>query len=166
MTTKHISKKRVIIYVLIAVLIPLTVFIALFGNPIVLKNNYNFGQSVLALEVDSIALNELTSFTWDTVYIFTPYMPRRDMEEIIGFRSRHITPTFCEGAMQLIFVRGNRVVCSIVGYREGFHVFFYTARGENYSKIKYEDNAVFSVERRMVRIVDTYIPMIILLHGE
>ena len=159
------TKKKLIIYAIAAFLLSVATFIVLFGNPFILKNNHDFGQSVRALDVDSITLNELTSFEWDAVYTFPPYMPRQYMEEIIGFSSRYIKQTTSEGST---FVRENRVVCSIVGFPEGYSVFFSTVRGENYSKIKYTDNAVFSVKHRndMITATGTYIPIVILSHTE
>ena len=160
--------KKPIIFAAITVSLLAAAFVVLFGNPVILKNNRDFGRSVRALNVDSVTLNELTSFEWDAVYTFPLYMPRQQMEEIIGFRSRYIQQTYSESAMQLIFVRGNRVVCAVIGFPDGYMVFFSTASGKNYSKIRYSDNAVFSVEHRDVWIVatNTYIPMVILSHTE
>jgi len=141
------KKKRLTILIIGAVLLS-AIILALFGNPFILKKRYDFGQSVKSIDAESITLNELAPFEWDAVYTFAPYMPKQEMEKILGFKSNHIRETVSEGMVQLIFVKGNRVVCDIQGYSDnlGYSVFFSIREG-SYSQINYEDSAVFSVER-------------------
>ena len=122
--------------------------LAIFGNPILLKNRYDFGNAVKSLTADTITLQEITPFAWDVVYSFTPYTPKREIERVIGFKSNSITETVSEGMVQLIFVRGNKVVCNIQGYSSdlGYRISLWTG-AESSCQARYEENVSFSVEQ-------------------
>lgn len=143
----HLKKKRRTT-VIGAIFLLGVVFFVLVGNPIILKNKYNLGQSIKAISTKGITLNEIVPFEWNKVYTFDPYTTKQEIERIIGFQSNNISETVSEGMTQLIFVKGNRIVCDICGYSDnlGYSVSFSTNNG-SYSIIKYEDNATFSVER-------------------
>jgi hypothetical protein len=143
-----VKKRRLIIITIIsAVLFVCIMFLVIFGNPIILKNRYDFGHAVKNLSTETITLNEITSFEWDIVYSFAPYTPKQEMEKIIGFKSNYITETVSEGMLQLIFVKDNKVVCNILGYSSnlGYSISLWTG-AEDYCQIRYEDDISFSVE--------------------
>ena len=141
-------KKRSLIIILCAALFVCLVLLAFFGNPIVLKNGYDFGQAVKNINAQTIELNDITTFEWDMVYSFTPYTSKQEMENVIGFKSSHITETMSEGMVQLIFVKGNKVVCCIQGYNSnlGYDISLWGA--ESHCQISYADDISFSVERK------------------
>ena len=138
--------KRKGIIMIGAVLFACVIFFSIFGNPLILKNGYDFGRAVKAIKAETVTLNEITPFEWETVYSFAPYASKQEMESIIGFKSNHITETVSEGMVQLIFVKGSRVVCSIRGYSSnlGYGVSLWSG-GESHCQIRRGDNVAFSV---------------------
>jgi hypothetical protein len=142
-------KKRKIVIIVSSIIFVCAMFLFIFGNPIVLKNRYNFGQAVKNISTETITLNEITPFEWGTVYSFAPYTPKREMENIIGFNSNYITETLNEGMVQLIFVKGNKVVCNIQGYTSelGYNISIWTG-AESYCQVRYEEAISFSFEHK------------------
>ena len=142
-------KKRKVIIIASAVLFVCIVFFGVFGNPIVLKNRYDFGQAIKIIGSETITLSEITPFEWDNVYSFSPYTSKQEMENIIGFQSNNITQTVSEGMVQLLFVKGDKVVCDIVGYSSnlGYSISLWTDDEKNYCQIRRKDNIAFSVKR-------------------
>ena len=67
---------------------------------------------------EEVTLNDIIPFSWDTVYTFAPYTRKQSIEERIGFSSDAIANTVNEGMIQLIFVKGAKVVSSICGYSD------------------------------------------------
>lgn len=96
---------------------------AIFGiwNPVE-RSGRQFGAKMKELSAmtagKEMNLTDVTPFAWESVYTFDPYMTRKEMEEILGFKSRHLKETVSEGMQQLVFVNGNEVVCCICGYRD------------------------------------------------
>ncbi len=89
----------------------------------------------------TISLNELTPFQWEKVYFFSPYTPKEEIFKTIGFKVHGISETYNEGMMNIIFIHKNKVVCTISGYGNTFHM--------NSSKkvLFYEDKPRFIVTR-------------------
>ena len=86
-------------------------------------------------------LNEVVPFDWDIVYTFQPYTPKENIEEIIGFKSSSIKENnINEGMVHLLFVKGEKVVASILGYSTnlGYRLDFP-------SKVTFVENAQFKV---------------------
>ena len=112
------------------------------GNPIVLINNKKLGNSIKSIQSDNIKLNEVVPFDWDVVYTFEPYASKERIEEIVGFKSSAIKENnINEGMVHLLFVKGKKVVASILGYNTnlGYHLDFP-------SKVTFEENAQFNVK--------------------
>lgn len=130
-------KKKVYVILLIIII---SIY-CIFGNPVVQYNNYRLNQSVRKISETEVVLNEVVPFQWDTVYTFTPYTSREEIEEIIGFKSNAIKETVNEGMVQLVFVREDAVVCSICGYADslGYLIDFD-------DKVEFEDNTVFEID--------------------
>ena len=111
------------------------------GNPVVLINNYKLENSIKSIQSDNIKLNEVVPFDWDIVYTFEPYTPKENIEEIIGFKSSSIKENnINEGMVHLLFVKGEKVVASILGYSTnlGYRLDFP-------SKVTFVENAQFKV---------------------
>lgn len=111
------------------------------GNPIVLINNKKLENSIKAIRSDTIKLNEVVPFDWDIVYTFEPYVSKESIEEIIGFKSSNIKENnINEGMVHLLFVKGEKVVASILGYSTnlGYRLDFPL-------KITFSENAQFNV---------------------
>ncbi len=123
----------------------------IFGNPLVILNNHRLQREVTAVSSEHVLLNEVVPFKWDTLYSFEPYASEDQIEEIIGFKSRSIKETVSEGMVQLLFVRDNKVVSSVLGYESalGYSINFT-------GKIKYIDNTVFSAERNADMVILTH----------
>ena len=130
-----------------------------------IHNGKNIGQAIKTIAnttgLEAITLNEIVPFEWEAVYSFSPYTPKQEMENIIGFKSKHITETVSEGMTQLIFVMGNKVVCNICGYSDnlGYSISLWSGdERENYARVRYEDNVIFSVERKENVVVLSRLP--------
>ena len=132
-------KKKV--WIIIAVIIvTLTISYCIIGNPFILYNNYRLKQSIHTISKAEVTLNEIVPFEWDTVYTFSPYTARSEIEEIIGFKSNAIKETVNEGMVQLLFVNGKTVSGSVCGYAQnlGYSIDFT-------DKVEFEKNSVFEV---------------------
>jgi hypothetical protein len=125
------------------------ILLLLFGNPIITKKENDFGKTIKAISAKTVAFNDIVPFEWDKVYTFDPYTTEQEIEEIIGFESNDITETVSEGMTQLLFIKGNKVVCDICGYSDnlGYNVSFLFNDNAPFQMIEHEDNVFFSVER-------------------
>ena len=121
-------------------------------------NNAIFSEAVKAVSDDIVTLNELVAFEWDIAYTFKPNTPKKTIEKTIGVSSRYIKETYNESQTQLIFIKDNRVVCSIWGYGNnlGYWIFFRGYDGDCLT-IKPDDDVSFAVDRSGEEIVLTYI---------
>lgn len=132
--------KIAIIIVLGMILVALIGYLVI-GNPIVLINNKKLENSIKAIRSDTIKLNEVVPFDWDIVYTFEPYTSKESIEEIVGFKSIDIKENnINEGMVHLLFVKGEKVVASILGYSTnlGYRLDFPL-------KITFSENAKFNV---------------------
>ena len=111
------------------------------GNPIVLINNKKLENSIKSIQSDNIKLNEVVPFEWDVVYTFEPYASKESIEKIIGFKSNSIKENnINEGMVHLLFVKGEKVMASILGYSTnlGYRLDFP-------SKVTFVENAKLNV---------------------
>lgn len=132
-------KKKVCIVTAVTIVM-LAISYYIVGNPFVAYNNYRLKQSIHTISKTEVTLNEIVPFEWDTVYTFTPYTSRSEIEKIIGFKSNAIKETINEGMVQLLFVKGSAVSGSVCGYAEnlGYCIYF----SDN---VKFEENTLFDV---------------------
>ena len=146
------------IFVIVCMCFILLWIVGCTGSSTVGDNNAAFSESVKAIDVDIITLNELVTFEWDTMYTFTPFTPRESIERVIGFSSRDIRTTFNESQTQLIFVRDGRIVSSIWGYGNnlGYWISFGNFSGD-YFAVTPNDTVLFSVDRSGTEILLTHI---------
>lgn len=101
----------------------------------------------MSIDTETVQLNEVVPFDWDTLYTFESYQSQEEIEEIVGFKSNDIKENnISEGMVHLLFVRDNKVVESILGYSDelGYNLDI-TAREEY--KVTYVENTLFSVTK-------------------
>jgi hypothetical protein len=116
------------------------------GTSTVDKNNSAFNDAIKSVNADKIALNDVVPFEWDTLYTFAPYMPKAEIQEIIGFSSDDIKETVSEGMTQLLFIKNDEIVCSICGYGENLgYSFSFGTYEENHLAISWDDDVIFTV---------------------
>ncbi|WP_297132889.1 M56 family metallopeptidase [Terrisporobacter sp.] len=107
--------------------------IFLISNP---DNDWKNNSTKLVTQVDTLVeksenkeltvddFKEITPFKWDYMYSFTPYTPKEDIENTIGFKWSKISESVNEGTNQVIFTKGDKVVCYFNGYPEYDKVYF------------------------------------------
>lgn len=125
-------------------LIILVIVFCAFGHPMISLHNGRLKQAILATEgQESIHLNDIVPFDWDTLYTFDPYTSKEEIQETIGCKSFAIRETVSEGMVQLIFIKDNRVTASVCEYAEnlGYQLNFQ-------SPVTKEDDAVFSLSQQ------------------
>lgn len=87
------------------------------GNPIVFMNNRKLKTAVTGITADTVPLNEVVPFEWDSVYMPDPYASKENIEKLIGFKSASIKENWVnEGIVHLIFTKGQRGVASVLSY--------------------------------------------------
>lgn len=112
---KKKTKVSIIIWACIA-LIGLAGYI-LIGNSIVFINNQKLQNSVQSIGSEMVQLNDVVPFEWDFLYTFDPYQSKEEIEKLVGFKSADIKENnINEGMVHLLFVKGDKVVTSILGY--------------------------------------------------
>ena len=109
-------------YILIALLsvavlaMSIRIYKSISARAKILSNNQNLSQSIREMDLaDGITahLNDITPFEWDTLYVFTPYYPKSEIEDIIGIRSGQIRSTVSDEQQQIVFIYGDQIVSSI-----------------------------------------------------
>lgn len=113
-----------------AFLILLVLFMAafwfVFGSPVRLYRNYRLKQALRnpPAAAETVTLNTLIPFAWDTVYTFDPYTSRAEMEAALGIRDPHLPESIDESQRPLVVVQNGRVQASVCGYASamGFSV--------------------------------------------
>ena len=107
--------------------------IFLISNP---DNDWKNNSTKLVTQVDTLVeksenkeltvddFKEITPFKWDYMYSFTPYTPKEDIENTIGFKWSKLKESVNEGTNQVIFTKGDKVVCYFNGYPEYDKVYF------------------------------------------
>ncbi|WP_340372883.1 hypothetical protein [Peribacillus sp. FSL E2-0218] len=69
-------------------------------------------EEVLAIghAVETIHLPDVTPFEWDTVYDFTPYTPKEEINETVVYKWENINETVNECMNQIVFLKDGKVV--------------------------------------------------------
>lgn len=98
-----------------------------------LKSNLNKGNNVC---------KDLFDFYYDKVYVFQPYLSKREMEKEIGFKYNKLRETVNEGMMNILFVKDNAQIVYLYGYPTDLGYYIDIPIGEytklNLDKIKYK----------------------------
>lgn len=140
-------KRKSILKAMAFVVLVLAVGYFVIGNPIVFMNNRKLKTAVTGITADTVTLNEVVPFEWDSVYMPDPYASKENIEKLIGFKSASIKENWInEGMVQLIFVKDQRVVSSVLSYPENLG---YSIGFRNYGpRIDAKDHVRFQVENR------------------
>ena len=142
------SKKKRLIPTAAELLLAVLAGLWLLDSLVVLVNNARLKRAVREVREDTVQLNELVPFEWDAVYTFGPYETKEEITRRIGFRDRSIKENWInEGMVHLLFVKGQRVQASVLGYPEnlGYSIDFTIREGW---KITRTENAAFAVTRK------------------
>ena len=152
------KKTKALIFVLVCTVLIVVVGYLVIGNPFVFFNNLKLKNFICSYDDSKIVcLNEVIPFEWDTLYTFEPYQSKAEIAEIIGFQSNDIKENNVnEGMVHLLFVKNDKVVASILGYRSnlGYNIDF-TSK-ENLT-ITYAENAQFAITKVDGTTILTYI---------
>ena len=138
------------------VLVLLVTALILGRHPVMRWNSSRLKAAVQAAEGDTVTLNEVVPFGWDTVYTFAPYESKAEIEETIGFSSSAIQENWInEGMVHLLFVKDQNVVASVLGYPEelGYSIDFN-------GQVTRAEEALFRVERKgdVTRLIQAITP--------
>ncbi|MFV0315172.1 MAG: hypothetical protein ACK5I7_08735 [Anaerotignum sp.] len=104
-------------------------------------NNQKLESSMKSIHSETVKLNEVIPFEWDSLYTFKPYESRENIEEVIGFKSAYIEENnINEGMVYLLFVKDEKVICNVVGYSQdlGYDIDFV-------SEVAFAEDAEFDV---------------------
>lgn len=115
----------------------------IIGNPMVFINNQKLENAIKTVSNETVQLNDVVPFEWDTLYTFSPYQNKESIEEMVGFKSADIRENnINEGMVHLLFVKNNNVVASILGYSNnlGYNIAFT-------SQVTFAENVQFNVSR-------------------
>ena len=106
-----------------------------YGDCVRTERERALQAAVTGISKDTVTLNEVVPFAWDTVYTFAPYTPREEIEAVIGFRSAAIQEGYSEGILRLVFVKGRRVAAMVCATPQtlGYTIVFegHISRAEN-----------------------------------
>ncbi|MBZ4665262.1 hypothetical protein [Mahella sp.] len=119
----------------------------LIGNPIMFINNQKLKNSVQSIDSETVQLNDVVPFEWDFLYTFDPYQSKEEIEKIVRFKSADIKENnINEGMVHLLFVKGDKVVASILGYGSnlGYNIDFTSKEEQN---VTFVEDAQFNVTR-------------------
>ncbi len=139
-------KKRRTWMILLMILICIMILAAI--HPIVLIQNNRLRKAILGIEGTTVHLNDVVPFEWDALYTADPYEPKDSIEQRIGIKSSAIRENqINEGMVHLIFVKGDTVVASILGYPEnlGYAIRF---TGEERISVTSAEEAVFEAAKK------------------
>lgn len=140
-------KRKSILKAMACVALVLAVGYFVIGNPIVFMNNRKLKTAVTGITADTVTLNEVVPFEWDSVYMPDPYASKENIEKLIGFKSASIKENWVnEGIVHLIFTKGQRVVAGVLSYPQnlGYSIGF----GKYGPRIDAVDNVRFQVEKQ------------------
>lgn len=101
---------------------------------------------VLASKNATIVLNELTTFEWDKVYFFDPYVSKKEIYETIGFYWNGIQQQTREDSMQILFVNKGNVVCYCSGSGMDNGYFINGDLSESSRELEKEDDPVLTCD--------------------
>ena len=132
--TKIITVSIFLIFMVVFVLV----------NPFGSKYDRQLEKAVKSINSEQVHINEVIPFEWDAIYTFPAYTDKNTIENEIAIKSNKIkTNDINEGMVHLIFVKGDKVLTTVLGYPDnlGYDIVFD-------HKITYEENAVFNVSQK------------------
>jgi len=149
MVLLQIYKGTITLKKAIVVLMIILSFIYWRNTFVVIRNNKAFNTNVNSITQDKVFFNDITPFEWDAVYTFGPYTSRKVIEEAIDIKSNDINEALSEGMQQLIFVKEDKIICSITEYYYKLgYMFFIKSYKNEYGTLNSTDNPLFKIERK------------------
>lgn len=121
-------------------------FVACGNIDVTEKNEGSFHDKVKKIEAKQVNIQELTEFEWDSLYIFSPYTSKKEIEEVIGFESENIVDNMVdESTTYLLFVKDNTVVANVYGSTNSLGYTFDFGEYEKYLYIDASKETTFGV---------------------
>ena len=143
------TKKRKRTKAIALVLLVLSIVFFIRWNSELNRNNRQLVNQLLDANPESSGrAEEVFTFDYDELYVFTPYQSKESMEEEIGFQTHVLKETMNEGMMNLLFVKNDEAVAYLYGYGAN-HGFYLDIPVGHYSKEQVEEMS-FQVERNEV----------------
>jgi len=91
---------------------------------------------------ESSVCEYLFDFDYDKVYVFQPYLSKREMEKEIGFKYNKLRETVNEGMVNILFVKDNYPIVYLYGYPTDLGYYIDIPIGEytkfDLDKVKYK----------------------------
>lgn len=138
------NRKRVKIMALLLLILSVIFFIR--WNSELNRNNRQLTKQLLETDSETSGeVEELFTFAYDELYVFTPYQPKESMEEELGFETRILQETVNENMMNLLFVKDDQAVAYLYGYGAN-NGFYLDIPAGHYSKNELEEMS-YQVER-------------------
>lgn len=111
---KKTSNKNKSLLVLIVLNIILICFL-FYINPMQVYRNHKFKDNIVSLlDKETITLEELIPFEFDSVYLFDSYNTKENIEKVIGFKSRFVKDNSTDKlGTEVIVVKDKKVISSI-----------------------------------------------------
>lgn len=106
------------------------------------KNVKKFEQNLdNLLNNENHTCKDLFDFDYDTIYVFQPYLTKKEMEKEIGFKYWKLKEIVSEYMMNILFVKDNKPVAYLYRYPEdrGYYIDVSIGKYEKSSldKVKY-----------------------------
>ncbi|MEG1945436.1 MAG: hypothetical protein RR058_08450 [Oscillospiraceae bacterium] len=139
------NKRKVSIVVLTCIILIGLVGYLTVKNPIILINNQKLANAIRSVDTQTVYLNNIVPFEWDKLYALKAYSSKEEIEDMIGFKSADIKENnINESMVHLLFVKGSKVVASVLGYDSnlGYTMNFADKDGR---QITFEENPLFEV---------------------
>lgn len=140
MRNKKTKKFLIIVFIIICTFLAFK----LKGKDIKLSNNTKKLEVNLKsnLNKENSVCKDLFDFDYDKVYVFQPYLSKREMEKEIGFKYNKLRETVNEGMMNILFVKDNAPIVYLYGYPTDLGYYIDIPIGEytklNLDKVKYK----------------------------
>lgn len=110
---------------------------------------------------DVVSLNDLTDFEWDYAYTFAPYTASEIICDTIGFDTKVPLETISESMVQMIFTKGEEVVCVLLGHPDKLgYDFDYGISSFDYLVFSSQEDPQFRIERPYTHLLCLkYLPL-------
>lgn len=138
-------KKRKRIFILLLVLLCVAYYL-LFGSPLVDWRNEKLVEATNNIATETVTLEELVPFAWDTVYIFEPYESKENIAKTLGFYSVEMHESWNDSDNWYYFVKGNRIVANLENSLWGISL-PNNGEGSSVGSLHYGDNVLFEVDK-------------------
>lgn len=156
--SERIKSKTIIV---LSLLLALVAYIVITLTTPAAANERSLSSAICSQPAGKIvSLNSLTDFSWEKVYTFAPYTTKKEIFEILGFKSKIDLETVSESMVQMIFTEEEEVVCVLLGYPDKLgYAFDYGQEGYDYLVFPSAEEPNFRIERPYSRqLLLRYLP--------